>query len=83
MRTVSKTDLLLQGTLDVLILKILPLGPNHGWGISTRLTPISREGLAASQGSLYPALHRLEVWEIFAPPMTVSENNWNGLGCTR
>src|SRR5882672_2266110 len=55
-----KTDLL-QGTLDLLILKILTLGPNHGWGISTRIRQISREGLNASQGSLYPALHRLEL----------------------
>ena len=53
-----KTDLL-QGTLDLLILKILALGPNHGWGIANRLRQISREGLSASQGSLYPALHRL------------------------
>ena len=55
----AKTELL-QGTLDVLILKILALGPNHGWGISNRIRQISREGLNASQGSLYPALHRLE-----------------------
>jgi PadR family transcriptional regulator len=54
-----KTDLL-QGTLDLLILKILTLGPNHGWGISSRIRQISRDGLNASQGSLYPALHRLE-----------------------
>ena len=55
----AKSDLL-QGTLDVLILKILALGPNHGWGISTRLRQISRDELRTSQGSLYPALHRLE-----------------------
>ena len=55
-----KTDLL-QGTLDLLILKILTLGPNHGWGIANRIRQISREGLNASQGSLYPALHRLEL----------------------
>ena len=70
----SKTDLL-QGTLDVLILKILTLGPNHGWGISTRLRQISREGLATSQGSLYPALHRLELRGDVRSAMTVSENN--------
>ena len=45
----AKTDLL-QGTLDLLILKILALGPNHGWGIATRIRQISREGLEASQG---------------------------------
>lgn len=70
----SKTDLL-QGTLDVLILKILALGPNHGWGISTRLRQISREGLATSHGSLYPALHRLEVRGDVRSEMTASENN--------
>jgi transcriptional regulator len=70
----SKTDLL-QGTLDVLVLKILTLGPNHGWGISNRLRQISREGLATSQGSLYPALHRLEVRGDVRSTMTASENN--------
>jgi transcriptional regulator len=70
----SKTDLL-QGTLDVLILKILALGPNHGWGISTRLRQISQEGLTTSQGSLYPALHRLEVRGDVRSAMTASENN--------
>jgi transcriptional regulator len=70
----SKTDLL-QGTLDVLILKILALGPNHGWGISTRLRQISQESLTTSQGSLYPALHRLEVRGDVRSAMTASENN--------
>ena len=55
----NKTQLL-QGTLDLLILRILELGPNHGWGISNRLQQISQEGLKTSQGSLYPALHRME-----------------------
>jgi transcriptional regulator len=70
----SKTDLL-QGTLDVLILKILALGPNHGWGISTRLRQISRDALKTSQGSLYPALHRLELNGQVRSAMTTSENN--------
>ena len=69
-----KTDLL-QGTLDLLILKILALGPNHGWGISNRIRQISREGLQASQGSLYPALHRLEIRGDVESEMTASENN--------
>ena len=69
-----KTDLL-QGTLDLLILKILTLGPNHGWGISTRIRQISREGLNASQGSLYPALHRLELRGDVESEMAPSENN--------
>ena len=69
-----KTDLL-QGTLDLLILKILALGPNHGWGISNRIQQISRDGLNASQGSLYPALHRLELSGDVESEMTTSENN--------
>jgi PadR family transcriptional regulator, regulatory protein PadR len=71
---VPKTDLL-QGTLDLLILKVLALGPNHGWGISTRIQQISRDGLNASQGSLYPALHRLELNGDVVSEMTTSENN--------
>jgi transcriptional regulator len=69
-----KTDLL-QGTLDLLVLKILALGPNHGWGIANRLRQISREGLCASQGSLYPALHRLELRGLIVSEMAPSENN--------
>jgi PadR family transcriptional regulator PadR len=49
-----------QGTLDLLILKALSLGPMHGWAISERLHQVSRESLTIPQGSLYPALHRLE-----------------------
>ena len=55
----KKTDLL-QGTLDMLILKIVALGPVHGYGISLRIQQISEEVLQVQQGSLYPALHRLE-----------------------
>lgn len=69
-----KTDLL-QGTLDLLILKILALGPNHGWGISSRIRQVSRESLSASQGSLYPALHRLEMRGHITSEMAPSENN--------
>jgi PadR family transcriptional regulator PadR len=69
-----KTELL-QGTLDLLILKILTLGPNHGWGISSRIRQMSHEGLNASQGSLYPALHRLELRGDLKSAMTPSENN--------
>jgi len=71
---VPKTELL-QGTLDLLILKILTLGPNHGWGISNRIRQVSREGLCASQGSLYPALHRLELDGFVKSEMVPSENN--------
>jgi len=66
---------LLQGTLDLLILRILQLGPNHGWGISNRLQQISKDGLKTSQGSLYPALHRLEMRGEVRSEMTASENN--------
>ena len=54
-----KSDLL-QGTLDMLILKIVALGPVHGYAISQRIQQISRDVLQVQQGSLYPALHRLE-----------------------
>jgi PadR family transcriptional regulator, regulatory protein PadR len=70
----AKTELL-QGTLDLLILKILALGPNHGWGIANRIRQITRDGLNASQGSLYPALHRLEVRGDVESEMAPSENN--------
>jgi PadR family transcriptional regulator PadR len=70
----AKSDLL-QGTLELLVLKILALGPNHGWGIANRIKQISREGLTASQGALYPALHRLEVRGDLSSEMTASENN--------
>lgn len=55
----EKVDLL-QGTLDMLILKIVALGPVHGYGISQRIKQISKEVLQVQQGSLYPALHRLQ-----------------------
>ena len=53
------TDLV-QGTLDLLILKTLSLEPKHGWAIAKRIQQVSRETLQIQQGSLYPALHRLE-----------------------
>lgn len=55
----NETDLL-QGTLNLLILKTLGLGPLHGWGISKRMRQMSEEALQVNQGSLYPALYRLE-----------------------
>jgi PadR family transcriptional regulator PadR len=70
----NKTQLL-QGTLDLLILRILELGPNHGWGVSNRLQQMSKDGLKTSQGSLYPALHRLEMRGEVKSEMTASENN--------
>lgn len=59
MAPLEKTDLL-QGTLDLLILKVVALGPVHGYGISQRIRQISQDVLQVQQGSLYPALHRLE-----------------------
>jgi PadR family transcriptional regulator, regulatory protein PadR len=56
----SKPTDLVQGTLDLLLLKILALEPLHGWAISLRLRAISGEVLQVSEGSLYPALHKLE-----------------------
>jgi PadR family transcriptional regulator len=49
-----------QGTLDLLILKAIGLGPQHGWAIAERIQQISKDALSVQQGSLYPALHRLE-----------------------
>ena len=70
----EKTDLL-QGTLDLLILKTLALGPMHGWGVSQRIQQISEDVLRVTQGSLYAALHRLEVKRLVASEMGTSENN--------
>jgi transcriptional regulator len=71
----SKQLDLLQGTLDLLILKALALGPMHGFGISIRLQQLSREALQVQQGSLYPALYRLEQHGWIASEWGVSENN--------
>jgi transcriptional regulator len=70
----SKTDLL-QGTLDLLILKTLQLEPMHGWGISQRIHQISESVLQVNQGSLYPALHRLEEQGWIKASWKTSENN--------
>jgi transcriptional regulator len=69
-----KSDLL-QGTLDLLILKILELEPMHGWGISQRIQQISESVLQVNQGSLYPALHRLEEQGWITANWKTSENN--------
>jgi PadR family transcriptional regulator len=66
---------LLQGTLDVLILKTLAVGPMHGWGIAQRIQQLSEDVLRVNQGSLYPALHRLEEEGWIAAEWGVSENN--------
>lgn len=66
---------LLQGTLDLLILKTLALGPHHGWGVSQRIQQMSKDVLQVNQGSLYPALHRLEHRGWIAAEWGTSENN--------
>ena len=64
-----------QGTLDLLILRILALEPQHGWAISERLQQISSDVLCIQQGSLYPALHRLERRGWIKARWGASENN--------
>lgn len=56
----AKSNDLVQGTLDLLILKTISLEPKHGWAIAKRIQQVSRDALQIQQGSLYPALHRLE-----------------------
>jgi|SRR5215831_8727649 transcriptional regulator len=56
----AKPTDLVQGTLDLLILKTISLEPKHGWAIAKRIQQVSQEALQVQQGSLYPALHRLE-----------------------
>lgn len=64
-----------QGTLDVLILKAVALGPQHGWAISQRIQQVSGDALQVQQGSLYPALHRLERRGWIKARWGASENN--------
>ena len=66
---------ILQGTLDLLILKTLGLGPQHGWGISQRIQQVSNEVLQVNQGSLYPALQRLEKAGLITSDWGTTENN--------
>jgi PadR family transcriptional regulator, regulatory protein PadR len=64
-----------QGTLDLIILRTLQSGPQHGWAISERVQQVSSEVLSIQQGSLYPALHRLERRGWIQAKWGVSENN--------
>lgn len=64
-----------QGTLDLLILRTLALGPQHGWAISERVQQLSSDLLRIQQGSLYPALHRLERRGLVKARWGMSENN--------
>jgi PadR family transcriptional regulator, regulatory protein PadR len=71
----SKPSDLVQGTLDLLILKILALQPLHGWALSQRLKQVSGEVLQVSDGSLYPALHKLEQQGWIQAEWKPTENN--------
>jgi PadR family transcriptional regulator, regulatory protein PadR len=71
----SRPTDLVQGTLDLLILKILALQPQHGWAISLRLKQLSSDVLQVSDGSLYPALHKLEAEGWITAEWRPTENN--------
>jgi PadR family transcriptional regulator PadR len=71
----SDRNELLQGTLDLLVLKTVALGPEHGWGIAQRIRQVSGEIFQVNQGSLYPALHRLEERGWVASEWGVSDAN--------
>jgi transcriptional regulator len=71
----AKPTDLVQGTLDLLILRTLALEPMHGWGIAQRIRQISKDVLQVNQGALYPALHRLEQQGWIRAKWGESENN--------
>jgi len=71
----SKPSDLIQGTLDLLILKTLTLGPQHGWSIAQMIKDRSEEVLQVQQGSLYPALHKLETQGFIDAEWGDSDNN--------
>jgi PadR family transcriptional regulator, regulatory protein PadR len=71
----SRPTDLVQGTLDLLILRTIALEPMHGWAIATRIKQVSKEVLNVQQGSLYPALHRLEQNGLIEGENRDSENN--------
>ena len=71
----TKSDDLISGTLDLLILRVIALEPKHGWAIAQRIQQVSKEILQVRQGSLYPALHRLELQGWISAEWGESENN--------
>ena len=73
-RRVKKADAL-QGTLDLLVLKTLERGPQHGYGIANHIAALSEEALRVEEGSLYPALHRMEQAGWIAAEWSVTDNN--------
>jgi transcriptional regulator len=74
-RSTPPADQVLQGTLDLLILKALSLAPMHSWGLTHRIGQLSRDALQVGQGSIYPALVRLEQRGHIATEWGVTENN--------
>src|SRR5215467_3721237 len=74
-KTMSKPTDMVQGTLDLLILKILALEPMHGWAIAHRIRQMSRDVLQVGQGALYPALHKLEQNGWIRSEWAASDNN--------
>jgi len=75
MPNIAESNALLQGTLDLLILKTLAIEPMHGWGVAQRIQQVSNEVLQIGQGSLYPALHRLEYRGWIEAEWASSDNN--------
>lgn len=75
MPTHESSGEMIQGMLDMLILKALSLAPMHGWGITERISQWSEEALAVNQGSLYPALYRLKRQGFIASDWRTTENN--------
>jgi PadR family transcriptional regulator PadR len=71
----NANDQVLQGTLDLLILKTLSLAPMHGWGLTHRIQDLSRDALRVGQGSIYPALTRMEQRGLIATDWRTTENN--------
>jgi transcriptional regulator len=71
----SKSDDLISGTLDLLILRVIALQPLHGWAIAQRIQQVSNDILQVRQGSLYPALHRLELQGWISAEWGESDNN--------
>jgi transcriptional regulator len=72
---VASSSDVLQGTLDLLVLKALSLAPMHGWGISQRIQQLSKDALQIGQGSLYPALYRLEKKGLVRGEWQTTQNN--------
>ena len=71
----TKPAHLVQGTLDLLILRVIALEPMHGWAIAQRIRQMSKEELRVGQSALYPALHKLEQQGVIASEWAISENN--------